>query len=563
MGTGALLLPFIFGFAQTALGSEPRRIGWSSKTYGPDGPWQAVSFGIGTPPQPVAAYPAGAWQSVLLTSQICGNPDLGSTCFGKEAGVYDINSSTTAVTTSLNVVKNGPITGTVAGDSTFTFDAITLTGVFPQPDYTVPNHSIITVERGYRTLPNGIKYAIEVGTLSLGAEDSVQVWGDITGHETVNYLADQGATPSNSYGLHIGSAALRIPGSLFFGGYDQFRVVGPVSVQARGSSDCDVDLLDVGIGVATGGSPFNFTSKSGLLAEGNSSLSPSVPVEIDGSDPYLYLPGSTCRAIAANLPVTYSPELGLYLWNTQDPQYRSIVTSPAFLGFTFRMNSSTTQNFTINVPFMLLNLTLEAPIVQQPTPYFPCSPTASKFVLGRAFLQAAFIGVNWQHNDTGPWFLAQAPGPNIASDPQVVTIAPPDAYLASSATSWVDTWKDIWTPIEVAAEQPTPTPSTPAQQPSSTGLPVGAIVGIAVAAVAVLVAAIVGVYFYTRRKAKRAAAATGRGDTTVAKAEYDNFVAQQKAAQETVRPAELAYVERPGELPWQRDPVELHGSERF
>ena len=229
------------------------------------------------------------------------------------------------------------------------------------------------------------------------------------------------------------------------------------------------------------------------------------------------------------------------------------------------MNSSTTQNFTINVPFMLLNLTLDAPLAQKPTPYFPCSPTPSKYLLGRAFLQAAFLGVNWQHNDTGPWFLAQAPGPNIASDPQVVTIAPQDAYLASSGASWADTWKDIWTPIEIEAAQPTtPTPTAPpTPQSSSTGSPVGAIAGVAVTAVVALIVAIVGVYFYIRRKYKRAAAAKGKGDTTAVKAEHDKFVAQQKAAQETVRPAELEYVQKPGELAWQRDPVELHGSERF
>ena len=33
-----------------------------------------------------------------------------------------------------------------------------------------------------------------------------------------------------------------------------------------------------------------------------------------------------------------------------------------------------------------------------------------EYTLGRAFLQAAFVGVNWEP-DVGLWFLAQAPGP--------------------------------------------------------------------------------------------------------------------------------------------------------
>lgn len=48
----------------------------------------------------------------------------------------------------------------------------------------------------------------------------------------------------------------------------------------------------------------------------------------------------------------------------------------------------------------------------------------SVYTLGRAFLQAAFIGVNWQpQSPPGNWFLAQAPGPNTASAALTVPIA--------------------------------------------------------------------------------------------------------------------------------------------
>ena len=61
-----------------------------------------------------------------------------------------------------------------------------------------------------------------------------------------------------------------IPLSLWLGGYDQSRVIGPVSSQSYQGGGFAIDLLDVGIGVDNGASPFNFSAKQGILAQGNS-----------------------------------------------------------------------------------------------------------------------------------------------------------------------------------------------------------------------------------------------------------------------------------------------------
>jgi len=36
--------------------------------------------------------------------------------------------------------------------------------------------------------------------------------------------------------------------------------------------------------------------------------------------PYIYLPRSSCDAIAAKLPVSYNSDLGLYFWDTTSSQ---------------------------------------------------------------------------------------------------------------------------------------------------------------------------------------------------------------------------------------------------
>lgn len=198
--------------------------------------------------------------------------------------------------------------------------------------------------------------------------------------------------------MHIGSAAFGIPGSLTIGGYDQSRVLGPVLSQPYAIDSLPIDLLDIGIGVADGELPFNFTSQAGLLASGNSSIRGSMRVTVDATIPYLSLLRSTCDAIAENLPVTFQSKYGLYFWDTADPRYKTIVSSPSYLSFTFRLSNVISQNMTVKVPFALLNLTLTSPIISTPIQYFPCSPgqdATAKFYLGPAFLQAAFVGVNW------------------------------------------------------------------------------------------------------------------------------------------------------------------------
>lgn len=267
---------------------------------------------------------------------------------------------------------------------------------------------------------------------------------------------------------------MHIPGSLFLGGYDQSKVLGPVSTLSYG-----YDFLP--IEVAEGASPLNYTSKSGLLGQGNSSIGESLSVLVDATLPFLYLPRSSCDAITEDLPVVYDDNYGLYIWNVEDPHYHIIVTSPLFLQFTFRLNSSIVLNMTVDVPFPLLNLNLTSPLVTSSTPYFPCTPYSSgrpygQYSLGRAFLQAAFIGVNWDSGDDGVWFLAQAPGPNTPSISNAMAIHPTDTYLTPSTNKWVDTWKGYWTPMEDASTKsgnPSSNNNSTATASTSSGLSVG------------------------------------------------------------------------------------------
>ncbi|KAJ4291382.1 hypothetical protein N0V88_005975 [Collariella sp. IMI 366227] len=387
-----------------------------------------------------------------------------------------------------------------------------------------PNHTLalIQTESEMYTYPGGKWYPIFTGCFSLGAQERYQVFtSDSAGkNPTINAtmipwaLKDDGATTSSSFGLHYGSASpfAKVPGSLLYGGYDRNRVTGSI-LDFQGTFSQSITLQDISIDVIKGSSPFESIPSSssdsstitGLLAKGNSTITPSgLSLYIDPCSPYLTLPQSTCDAIASHLPVIYDASLGLYLWNTSSPRYKLIVASASALSFTF-MGGRNTDSATIHIPFRHLNLTLTAPFTDGPTPYFPCfTGGTGEYVLGRAFLQDAFLGANWERSK---FFLAQAPGPNIPAGVDPVSIQPDEETIKSGGNNWERSWEGFWsvlTPedleepgkVDVGTNGTITSTSNDGAGNEKTGgekpgLSTGAMVGIAVGA-AVLGMALVG-----------------------------------------------------------------------
>lgn len=512
---------FIFGRAITeAVSTFP--LTWSDKSFGPDGPWQAVSVGIGTPAQTVALYPGGRWSSTILLSTICDNQTSWSsltTCYADDAGVYNRNKSGSAGHDAADSEgwkswSDASLSGW-ANQSVFydTFDIGLNTKV--------PNVSLTGLSDAYQTYPNGRNYPIEVGILSMGAPSLTHIWGyTMVFIGSYMYTASSRRTPSYSYGIHIGSAKLGIPGSAWLGGYDKNRIMGETSAQpfapyaTNPGGNLVIGLQDIGLGVATGGSPWSYSQKSGLLSGSNSSLIAPVTVELDFTRPYLYLPQSTCDNIASTLPVTFNPDLGLYFWNTDDDNYRKIVTSPAYVSFLFQKDSTNNKNITIKVPFALLNLTLEPPLVSEETPYFPCYPSDNVYSLGRAFLQAAFVAEDFGTGDGyGTWFLAQAPGPGLVDVSDQTTIEVSSSTIPTTGNSWEVSWDSHWTalPSSTATSNSTSaTSSTTANSDASTsgspGLSQGATIGIGAGCgvgAAVLICGLACFFVIRRRRNQR------------------------------------------------------------
>lgn len=374
------------------------------------------------------------------------------------------------------------------------------------------------------TYPHGASYTLDVGYLSLYGGENIFNWTAANGSAVSQNLTlpnayNQDVIPSISYGLHIGSAAKNVSGSLFWGGYDQSRVL---SSPITATNNSFFSLESISLDVASGASAYSNSTGTPItnLLESNTTTTPPLTARADPGIPYLYLPGPTCDNIAAHLPVTYLPSYGLYLWDTTDPAYTSLLTSPHALIFTFSTFStaSTSSTSSISIPLALLNLTLDTTVTSNdPTPYFPCrpyTPTAAStaaqpaVLLGRAFLQGAFLAQNWQ---SGSAWLAQAPGPSFAAE-SAKSIEVADTALAAlrSPPSWEHTWAGVLQPLETAGGGAgTGAAGAEEQEGFSAGAKAGVGVGAAVAGLALI--AVVGGALWWRRKRRAAAAAARQG----------------------------------------------------
>lgn len=185
----------------------------------------------------------------------------------------------------------------------------------------------------------------------------------VGGQLTLPQTYEVGAAPSISYGLHMGSVEPNVTGSLFLGGYDSSRCLTDPIVPSVDT----VQLRGIALNVSSSGHAYLDSDEAYIpnLLRVHGSTANSFSIHPRPGVSLLYLPEDTCEAIASHLPVTYSSELELYLWDTDNQAYEDIVSSPHHLDFTF--SSDNGDDKTITVPFALLNLTLTTPLVSTAT----------------------------------------------------------------------------------------------------------------------------------------------------------------------------------------------------
>ncbi|KAK0653175.1 aspartic peptidase domain-containing protein [Cercophora newfieldiana] len=492
--TDAIMIPSSFNDLEFSINDTGQ--------IGPDGPWQAAVLMLGfhqrkSMVEPwdggpvVPMWPTGSVITQLLTT----------------AGGGFYNQSTNASQPWIEFGNDGENDMVLAdynvhqrSEGQGILDSITMMNSrFETPGYANINATIYAMNVSHVTLRDGTTtYVPQVGNLALGRPDDVDLGGTTwAGTSIIEQMKAQGHVKTNSFGLHLGSAPLGQKASLILGGYDEARVVGPVAAFQMMLGEPFVFLADVFLGVETGARHFNVSEFDAPIWQGDAidavnehvgGKKGHVVVAPNPAVPGMYLPAPTCANAAKYLPVRYDNATGYYLWDTADPHYAPLINSAAFLGFTFADQAA--KNVTIKVPLKLLNLTLDKPITQTPTAYFPCHDVGKDndmWELGRAFLQAAFFAINFEQNLT---FLAQAPGPAM-SQSIVRPFQVDDRTLVSQPeAAFLDSWLASW-------------PSAVPTDPPRRALSGGAIAGVAIGILAGL-GAIAGAAFFLWRRRKRA-----------------------------------------------------------
>ncbi|KAK0618821.1 aspartic peptidase domain-containing protein [Immersiella caudata] len=465
--------------------------------FGPDGPWQPAVLMLGyhhrqTMTEPwdggevVPMWPTGSIITQLFT------PAAG--------GLY--NKSENATQPWIEFGNGGendmqladfPLMHKSEGQGIHDFVTI-MNSRFESPGYANINATIYAMNVSQVHLRDGKgTYVPNVGNLALGRPEDIDIGGSRwQGVSILEQMKSQGHIKTNSFGLHLGSVPLDQKGSLILGGYDEARVVGPVAAFEMVLGHPILFLNNVALGVETGA--HHFTAEPAPIWQGDAV--DAVAVQLGGRQgniilnpnpavPGIYLPAPTCENAAKYLPVKYDNNTGYYLWDTSEPHYEPLINSAAYLAFTFADHQA--RNVTIKIPMKLLNLTLDKPITQAPTPYFPCHDVErvdGYWELGRAFLQGAFFGVNFDRNFT---YLAQAPGPAMRQS----IVRPYDSQgspmISLPEEAFVDSWLASW-------------PSAVATEPPQKSLSGGAIAGVVIGMIAGLGLIGGALFFFWRRR---------------------------------------------------------------
>lgn len=87
----ALLLCASFPYSFQQVG--PLQILQSEHVYGPDGPWHAVTVGLGNPVQTLDLYPGRTFASQIITNLVCTDTSVKPCGSG---GLYNLLDSTSA-----------------------------------------------------------------------------------------------------------------------------------------------------------------------------------------------------------------------------------------------------------------------------------------------------------------------------------------------------------------------------------------------------------------------------------------------------------------------------------
>lgn len=117
-------------------------------------------------------------------------------------------------------------------------------------------------------------------------------------------------------------------------------------------------------------------------------LSETIPVFLDSTVPYLYLPATACTLFETAFGLAWDNETQLYLLT--ESQHTSLKSKNPSITFSIG-NLTSTSKVDITFPYSAFDLMATYPLVQNATRYFPLKRASDveQYTLGRTFFQEA------------------------------------------------------------------------------------------------------------------------------------------------------------------------------
>ena len=265
----------------------------------------------------------------------------------------------------------------------------------------------------------------------------------------------------------MSTASPKAPGSLIIGGYDQARFKSSGLSFANGGDSNQTLPLTIRSIIAE-----NVPSGTMSLLDGGK----PVTARIDSTVSQLYLPKSVCDMFQQAFGLEYDAKTDFYLVN--NTAHTQLLEANPSITFTLGNEDSPDSTTNIVFPYAAFALAVGIPFYSNDTKYFPIRVASNEDqqVLGRAFLQEAYLVVDWERNN---FTIGQAIHQRTTADIVSITSASDDATAATAKLS------------------------------------TGAIAGIVVAACVVAIGVAVAVFFIVRSRRRRTTVAAHFADYPV------------------------------------------------
>ncbi|KAL1796240.1 hypothetical protein ACET3X_004780 [Alternaria dauci] len=377
--------------------------GW----LGNDGSWSTFLIEVGTPAQTFAVLPAIQAQNVWLpiADECIQWQGAASSCGGSRGAApfqqrlspgFQTNMSSTWNAIGLYELGLGRDYG-ITGSGLHGFDHVGIDN--------------LTMEKlAVTAYASPGLWIGQMGLLPLPLNFSET----ISSPALISALKDEGQIPSLAYGYQAGAPyrGTKVPASLILGGYDLSRSSEPLTI--------DINLADMAKALTVGLQDIVVTNTlNGTLSmvENERILAP-----IDSSIPEIWLPKSVCDRFESAFGLEYHDGTGRYVLT--DPARDRLRELSPTLTFTIGTNAVTGGNTTvIQIPYEAFDLQIGYPVFANATNYFPIrrADNESQYAIGRAFLQEAYIGVDYE---SGIFNVSAARWDNL--EPDIITIANAD-----------------------------------------------------------------------------------------------------------------------------------------